>query len=201
MASLTKTYSREYDALRWAIRWCTDPTHRNYQWYGGRGITVCPEWMNSFAQFLKDVGPKPKHSRLLWLGRLDVNKGYAPGNVAWLPHQRQITHRRYCRRIQFEGQELTLEEINRKLGLAPGGLRVRIVTLGMAPDKALTNGPVQYRKTAVLLTHNGQTMSLPEWARKVGIRREKLRNRLEQGWPLEKALQPIDFRKREVSGR
>ncbi|KXB30780.1 hypothetical protein AT959_08605 [Dechloromonas denitrificans] len=199
MASLTKTFRREYDALRWAIRWCTDQMHPNFQWYGGRGITVCPEWTASFAAFLMHVGPKPKHSRLLWLGRLDVNKGYEPGNVAWLPHQRQITHRRYCRRMQFEGQELTLEEISRELGLAPGGLRTRIVRLEMAPAKALTSGPVQYRKTAVLLTHNGQTMSLPEWARKVGIRREKLRNRLDHGWPLEKALQPGDFRRKPDS--
>jgi hypothetical protein len=171
----------------------------NYQWYGARGITVCPEWMASFETFLHAVGPKPRHSRLLWLGRLDVNKGYEPGNVAWLPHRRQISHRRYCRRIQFEGQELSLEEINRELGLAPGGLRVRIVVLGMEPTRALTPGHLPYRKTAVMLTHNGQTMSLPEWARKVGIRREKLRLRLEYGWPLEKALQPDDFRKRKAS--
>lgn len=201
MASLTKTFSREYDALKWAIRWCTDPTHRNFQWYGGRGITVCPEWMASFAAFLMHVGPKPKHSRLLWLGRLDVNKGYEPGNVAWLPHRRQITHRRYCHRVKVGDTELTLAEMDRELGLPGGTLRNRILLTGMSLEKAITPGKLPFKKTSQWLTFNGETLSYSEWSKRLGLSREALRYRLKSGWPLERALRPVNFRNLKASDR
>lgn len=52
-----------------------------YKHYGGRGIRVCDEWRNSFEAFLTYVGrkPTPKHT----IDRIDVNKGYEPGNVRW----------------------------------------------------------------------------------------------------------------------
>ena len=201
MASLKKQFKREYDALKWAIRWCTDPTHRNWPWYRGRGITVCPQWMNSFEQFLKDVGPKPKHSRVLWLGRLDVNKGYEPGNVAWLPHQRQIAHRRYCHRMQLSGKDLTLAEMDRELGLPGGTLRNRILLMQMPVDRAITPGKLPFKKTSQWLTYNGETLSYGEWAKRIGLSREALRYRLKSGWPLERALRPVNFRNLKASDR
>lgn len=201
MASLKKTYKREYDALKWAIRWCTDPSHPNWQWYGGRGITVCPEWRNSFESFLAHIGPKPQHSRLLWLGRLDVNKGYEPGNVAWLPHQRQITHRRYCHRIELGDKELTITEMNRELGFPAGTLRNRILLTGMPVEKAVTPGKLPFKKTSQWLTFNGETLSYGEWSKRLGLSREALRYRLKSGWPLERALRQVNFRNLKASDR
>lgn len=197
MALLRTQFRREWNALQWAIRWCTDPTHRNWPWYGGRGITVCPEWQSSFETFLNDVGPKPKHgkSRSIWLGRLDVNGNYEPGNCAWVPRQRQITHRRYCHRIPCNGKELTLEEAGRELGVSSDGLKNRILNQGMAPEQAISHRLRKYRKKSVFLAFNGVTLSTMEWENKLGLTRGNLRNRLRRGMPLEKALQPGDFRK------
>lgn len=197
MASLKNQFKREWNALAWAIRWCTDPMHRNWPWYGGRGITVCPAWIDSFETFLKDVGPKPKdsNSRLIWLGRLDVNKGYEPGNCAWVPRQRQITHRRFCHRIPCNDKELTIEEAAREMGICADRLRLRIVQQGMDPSEAVSRSLRRHRKNSVLLTHGGATMSTLEWENKLGLTRGNLRNRLRRGMPLEKALQPGDFRK------
>lgn len=197
MASLKKTYKREWSALQWAILWCTDPTQRNWLWYGGRGITVCPEWQSSFETFLRDVGPKPKSgkSRSIWLGRLDVNGNYEPGNCAWVPRQRQITHRRFCHRIPCNGKELTLEEAGRELQISSECLRLRIVQQGMEPAEAIIRSLRKHRKCSVFLTHGGLTLSTLEWESKLGLTRGNLRIRLRRGMPLEKALQPGDFRK------
>lgn len=63
------------------IQRCTN--HRNPDWkhYGGRGIAVCKRWLESFDNFLEDVGPRP--SRKHQLDRINNDQGYEPGNVRW----------------------------------------------------------------------------------------------------------------------
>ena len=41
--------------------WCFNKNHRNYQYYGTKGISIDPAWLNDLDQFIKDVGKKPKH--------------------------------------------------------------------------------------------------------------------------------------------
>lgn len=59
-----------------------NPNARNYHNYGGRGISIDPTWIDDFAQFLADVGPRPspKHQ----LDRYPDNDGhYEPDNIRW----------------------------------------------------------------------------------------------------------------------
>ena len=60
----TRRRSKEYVAWDHMIQRCTNSNHPAYERYGGRGITVCTEWLNSFEQFFKDMGlaPTPKHT-------------------------------------------------------------------------------------------------------------------------------------------
>lgn len=71
---------------------CTDPKAQNYERYGGRGITVCAEWMHDFQAFFDHVGkrPSPEHS----LDRIKNHLGYAPGNVRWATRKEQARNRR-----------------------------------------------------------------------------------------------------------
>lgn len=202
MTSLIRKFPREYQALRWAIKWCTDSNQKNWSNYGGRGITVCPQWMESFETFLRDVGPKPKNGgRLTWLGRLDVNGNYEPGNVAWLPHQRQISHRRYCHRIKVGNKELSIAEMNRELCLPDGTLRNRILLSGMPVELAITPGKLPFTKASKWITFDGETLCYGEWSKRLGLSREALRYRLKAGWPLEKALRTVNFRNLKASDR
>ena len=71
---------------------CFNTANRNYEFYGGRGITVCPEWANDFAAFAAYVGDPPEGKTL---DRFPNNDGnYEPGNVRWARPEQQANNRR-----------------------------------------------------------------------------------------------------------
>jgi len=169
--------------------YCLDPKNKNFHNYGGRGIQVCPEWLNSFPRFLADVGPKPDNSRLTWLGRMDINGNYEPGNVKWVKHWRQISARRCCHQITLDGQQATVTETAQRLGLPRVIFWKRVTRQGVAPEIAAL-GKHPPRKDSKLLTHDGQTLTVPQWAKLLGISNGTLFHRLKNGMPLDKALTP-----------
>jgi len=85
--------SPEYRCWQQIRQRCLNVQHPRYKDYGGRGITIHPQWVDDFALFLKDVGkrPTPTHS----LDRLDNNGSYVPGNVRWATVKQQNGNR--CR--------------------------------------------------------------------------------------------------------
>lgn len=113
---------------------CLIESATGYKDYGGRGIRICERWVDSFAVFLADMGPKtsPKHS----IERIDNNKGYEPGNCRWATRKEQNRNTRNNR----------------------------------------------------MLTHEGVTMCLVDWANKTGINRTTIASRLKSGWSVKDAL-------------
>jgi hypothetical protein len=71
---------------------CNNPNVPSYINYGGRGIKVCDEWLNSFETFFKDMGerPSPTHS----IDRIDNSKGYSKENCKWSTKTEQALNQR-----------------------------------------------------------------------------------------------------------
>jgi hypothetical protein len=95
--------SPTYNSWRAMIQRCQYPPHPFYPDYGGRGISICPQWLGAggFERFLADLGERPPG---MTLDRRDVDGDYEPGNVRWASKHEQ----RWNRRDMVERQELEL---------------------------------------------------------------------------------------------
>lgn len=88
---LSRTAPVEYRTWMAMRARCSNPRTQNYPWYGGRGITVCPEW-DDFAVFYRDMGPKPSPRHTI--DRVDNDQGYSAENCRWIPWSQQRRNQR-----------------------------------------------------------------------------------------------------------
>jgi hypothetical protein len=86
-----ESHSAEYEAWVKMRQRCLNPRCHAYGRYGGRGITICPRWLNSFEAFLADLGRKPSARRSL--DRRNNNGNYEPSNVRWATPAQQNRNR------------------------------------------------------------------------------------------------------------
>lgn len=94
---------------------CHNPDDPAYFRYGGRGIHVCRRWMDSFVNFLNDMGRRP--TKFHSIERLNNNGNYSPSNCKWATKWEQMRNTRANRFFQFEGEKRTMAEIARMLGI------------------------------------------------------------------------------------
>jgi hypothetical protein len=82
----------EYNAWSSMIGRCYNPKCKRYEDWGGRGITVCDSWLNSFENFYADMGdkPTPTHS----LDRINNDLGYSKDNCRWATRKEQRKNQR-----------------------------------------------------------------------------------------------------------
>lgn len=92
---------------------CEDPRHPAYKNYGGRGITVCPEWEHSFKAFWADMGATWKKG--LDLDRINNDAGYSRENCRWATRKVNCNNRRRTRKV--DGKPLTQWSAETGIGL------------------------------------------------------------------------------------
>lgn len=115
---------------------CYNPAHNRFHRYGGRGVTVCDAWRDSFEQFLADVGKRPSDEHSLDR-HPDADGNYEPGNVRWATASAQANNRATNKIIEFRGKSLTLAQWEKDVGLPRGCLHARLKS-GWPIAKALS---------------------------------------------------------------
>lgn len=95
---------------------CYNSNYKTYHRYGGRGITVCDQWSNSFEAFLADVGHRPTKDHQLERKKNDGN--YEPLNVCWATRSEQMRNRSTTILVTHNKKTHTLMEWSHITGLS-----------------------------------------------------------------------------------
>jgi hypothetical protein len=127
--------SPEYNAWQTMRDRCLNPRNKRFAKYGGRGITICDRWLESYTNFLEDMGRRPsaKHS----LDRENNDKGYDKDNCRWTTSDVQMTNRSVTRYVDTPDGRIPLATLAKKHGIPANALRFRILK-GWALDAALS---------------------------------------------------------------
>lgn len=120
---------------------CRNKNHKDYKYYGARGISVCKRWIK-FEEFIEDMGFKPDPSYKI--ERVNNDSGYSPENCIWSTAKSQQRNRRNTIILDYEGKRLSLPEWAENLGIKYDTLRGRI-RRRWSIKEALTR-PICYKK-------------------------------------------------------
>jgi len=158
----------EYNAWNTMKQRCLNPNNPRWHQYGGRGITVCEQWL-PFENFIADMGqkPSPEHS----LDRIDNESGYRPDNCRWATRSEQ------CRNSRASYNSIAAK------------CRARGITYATVKDRRRKGWTLrQALNTPSFCNPHTLQPSQRQMARDHGLAIGTLRKRLELGWSLEKAL-------------
>lgn len=126
--------TREYRIWRAVKDRCFNERNSHFDYYGGRGITMCDRWKNDFTAFLADMGPCPDG---LTIERIDVNAHYDPSNCKWATYREQRQNQRRSKFVDYEGQRWNLKELCRHLGVKYNAVYDAVTRIGMTLEAAI----------------------------------------------------------------
>ena len=127
--SLTHGSARRGKITRTYLTWCDmkkrclNPEATGYPNYGGRGIIICDRWLNSFENFLEDMGEKPPGSMI---ERKNNDGPYTEDNCRWATRREQNNNRRNNRWFEHDGKRMTIAQWEQFMGWKRGGILNRL---------------------------------------------------------------------------
>jgi hypothetical protein len=133
--------SRTYQAWLSMKRRCYNARCPNYARWGGRGITVCDRWRQSFTNFLADMGRCPDGYSL---DRIDNDGNYEPSNCRWATREQQMRNNRRNRLLTHDGRTQCLAAWSKEVGIRFLTLYYRLKR-GWSVAETLTK-PVQHQR-------------------------------------------------------
>lgn len=159
---------------------CYNKKSINYKYYGGRGIRICDEWLESFDNFYQWAIVNG-YSNELTIDRIDSNKDYAPDNCRWSTKKEQSYNRSMSVKLTLKGRTMYMTEWAEELGIDKKTLSWRYRN-GWSDEEILSN------KKDIILTYNGESKNLLEWSKKTGIKKSTLWDRYNRGWEVKDIL-------------
>ena len=104
---------------------CNNPNASEYENYGGRGISVCEKWSNSFQNFY-NWAINNGWSKELTIDRIDVNENYCPENCRWANIKTQMNNTTKNHYIEYNGDTYTLSTLSEHLNIPYNIVRYRL---------------------------------------------------------------------------
>ena len=142
-----KSYAKVYAIWAAMKNRCNNPNDKHYKDYGGRGITLCEEWLK-FDNFLQDMGEPPDR---LQLERIDNDKGYSKYNCKWATAAEQCRNKRNTKFLTYQNKTLTPLEWSQLTGIVASVINRRLKS-GWSIERALTEA-VSLSKTNRTVLH------------------------------------------------
>ncbi len=129
---------------------CYNPNFAGYKNYGGRGITMCDRWLNSFENFYEDMGDKPSED--LSLDRIDNDGNYEPENCRWATSKQQNRNQSQSVFLTINGETKHVAEWCEISGIKHSVCKNRLWK-GWSPEDAVFKKP---RKRVAKITHKAE---------------------------------------------
>lgn len=172
------------------LKRCYKPTCASFKRYGGRGIKVCDRWLESFENFLEDMGTRNEGTTL---DRIDVDKDYSPENCRWATRKEQDLNKTNSVYITAFNETKPATYWVKEYEISLSALYSRIKR-GWDPEQALSYPSKRKHKSPTReikpQTYQGVTKNWDEWADEYDIPRGVFRKRiLEYNWTIEKTLE------------
>lgn len=166
---------------------CYNEKSEKYPSYGGRGIKVCGEWIDSYQAF-EEWALNHDYAEHLTLDRIDVNGNYEPSNCRWATAKEQANNTRSNHFLEYNGERHTISEWSDIVGISKRDIQNRL-KLGWPIEDILTK-PISKiaRKNNVLIECDGVTHCATEWSRITGVKLTTLLRRIKSGWDAKDAL-------------
>jgi hypothetical protein len=174
--------SPEYNLWNSMKQRCHNPNSASYERYGAVGVRVCERWIESFASFYKDMGPRPSNQHSV--ERIENSQGYCPGNCKWATAKEQANNTKNNLVISAFGKTKTLSMWAHETGIPSFVIRSRIQILGWPPEKAVCS-PV-----GKMIEYKGKSDTLAGWCQSLGLDYGKVQQRIKKlGWSTQDAFE------------
>lgn len=180
-----KKYNRIRRIWYGMISRCTSMKDKSYYRYGGRGIRVCDEWLNSFEAF-ESWALANGYRDDLTIDRIDNNGNYEPSNCRWADSITQANNTSKNLYITYKGRTQTLAQWVRELDLDYEVTYHRLDE-GWTIEDAFEK-PQRFDGITEL-TYNNKTQSIMEWAKETGMTYNTIRHRHNKGLPVNEILE------------
>lgn len=175
-------YSRLYGIWCNMKSRCYNRKTSNYRLYGGKGVTVCDEWLSDFVAFM-NWSMANGYADNLTIDRINPNGNYSPDNCRWTTQKVQCNHFSRNRMITYKDKTQSLTMWCEELSL-PYSMIKRRLYKGESIENAFERPKVTPKK----ILFNGIALTVREWSIKTKIPERVIHERIRHNWPIERVL-------------
>lgn len=163
---------------------CLNPNNKQYSYYGGRGITICDEWVNDYSAF-REWSTNNGYQKGLQIDRIDNDGNYEPSNCRWVDRKTQSNNKSSNILLSYNGKTQTLQQWSEETGISTDALYYRYHA-GKSAEEILKKYNTNIGSTRVDITDDKvlelreQGMSIPKIAKALSCSQGTVYNRLKK---------------------